>query len=194
VRIAGLEELPDEDLVKLFTSSKDSDALEVLLLRHESKVFGLAYRILGNRQDALDVTQDVFLGVFRKAGSFQHRSAFATWLFRLTSNACKDFIRKSRRTPLPVEITEVAGQFESDGYDTSAKHLDLHKALLSLDLEQRTVVVMRDIYEMSYEEIARATGSPEGTVKSRIARGREKLAQLMIGPLAEPPGDPGRLS
>jgi len=194
MRIAGLEELPDEDLVRLFTSSKDGDALEVLLLRHESKVFGLAYRILGNRQDALDVAQEVFIGVFRKAGSFQYRSAFATWLFRLTSNACKDFIRKSRRTPTPMEITETAGRSESDGYDTAVKHLDLHKALLSLDLEQRTVVVMRDIYELSYEEIAQATGSPEGTVKSRIARGREKLAQLMIGPLAEPPGDLGRLS
>lgn len=169
----------DESLISDFVETGDQRPLEALLARHESRVFGLAYRILGNRPDALDATQDVFLTVFRRAGSFRHQSAFTTWLYRLTSNACHDIGRRKRRTPVPVD--ELPGGTSSPEHQSDLR-LAVEQALRKLPYEQRVPIVMRDLYGMSYEEIAEATGSASGTVKSRIARGRLKLAEL-LGPV-----------
>src|SRR6266487_3842416 len=106
--IADLEALSDEELVRRFVSDGVTDAVEVLLRRHQDRVFGLAFRILGNRADALDAAQEVFVGVFRKARSFRHQSAFTTWLYRLTVNACNDLARRRSRSPQPAESVEVA--------------------------------------------------------------------------------------
>src|SRR2546421_445288 len=95
--IADLEALSDEELVRRFVSDGVSEAVAVLLRRHQDRVFGLAYRILGNRADAPDASQEVFVGVFRKARSFRHQSVFTTWLYRLTVNACTDLARRGPR-------------------------------------------------------------------------------------------------
>src|SRR5947209_16523885 len=106
--IADLEALTDEDLIRRFVSDGLSDAADVLLRRHQDRVLGLAYRILGNRADALDASQEVFVTVFRKAASFRHQSAFTTWLYRLTVNACNDHARRRSRLPQPAETVDVA--------------------------------------------------------------------------------------
>ncbi len=174
-----LELQSDEALVTAFVSTGDQAPLEVLLGRHEDKIFGMAFRILGNRADALDATQDVFLTVFRRASSFRHQSAFTTWLYRLTTNACHDIGRRKSRTPVPVETLPnlLAGR-EGESED----RMVVEQALRELPEEQRVPVVMRDLYGMTYEEIAAATGSPAGTVKSRIARGRHRLTEVLSDP------------
>jgi len=183
-----LQSQSDEALVTAFVGTGDPAPLEVLLARHESRVFGLAYRILGNRADALDATQDVFLTVFRRASSFRHRAAFTTWLYRLTSNACHDIGRRKARTPVPVET--LPEQSSGSDADPDAR-LAVEQALRRLSEEQRVPIVMRDLYGMSYEEISAATGAPSGTVKSRIARGRIRLADLLADPGAGEPGAGG---
>ena len=166
----------DEALVSTFVETGNQSPLEALLARHEARVFGLAYRILGNRADALDATQDVFLTVFRRAASFRHQSAFSTWLYRLTTNACHDIGRRKARTPVPVEeLPAHAGGLESQT-DT---RLVVEQALRALPEEQRVPIVMRDLYGMSYEEIAQSLTVATGTIKSRIARGRMRLADLL---------------
>jgi RNA polymerase sigma-70 factor (ECF subfamily) len=187
--IADLEALGDEELVRRFVSDGLSDAVDVLLRRHQDRVLGLAYRILGNRADALDASQEVFVAVFRKAASFRHQSAFTTWLYRLTVNACNDHARRRSRLPQPAEAVDVApgalqgaGSSGSDAIGRVDDRIAIAGAMARLPLEQRTAVVMRDLLGLSYEEIAEATGSAVGTVKSRISRGRLALA----GGLGEP--------
>jgi len=185
--------LTDEDLVRRFVSDGLSDAVDVLLRRHQDRVLGLAYRILGNRADALDASQEVFVAVFRKAASFRHQSAFTTWLYRLTVNACNDHARRRSRLPQPVEAVDVApggpqgtGSAGSDAISGADDRIAIAGAIATLPLEQRTAVVMRDLLGLSYEEIAEATGSAVGTVKSRISRARGALA----GGLREPGPQP----
>lgn len=176
MRDADLESQSDEMLVAAFVESSDSRALEILLNRHESRVFGIAYRILGNRSDALDATQDVFLTVFRKARSFKHQAAFTTWLYRLTTNACHDLGRRKARTPIPSEtIPNIA----DNSLGEMSTRLGVEQALASLGEDQKTAVVLRDLYGLSYDEIAAATGVAVGTVKSRIARARLRLTELL---------------
>src|SRR3981081_2414765 len=183
--IADLEALGDEELVRRFVSDGLSDAVDVLLRRHQDRVFGLAYRILGNRADALDASQEVFVVVFRKAASFRHQSAFATWLYRLTVNACNDHARRRSRLPQPAEVVDVASP---DAIGRADDRLAIAGAMRRLPLEQRTAVIMRDLLGLSYEEIAQATDTAVGTVKSRISRGRAALA----GGLGEPGPEPGQ--
>ena len=185
MRIADLEALSDEDLVRRFVSDGLSDAFDVLLRRHQDRVLGLAYRILGNRADALDASQEVFVGVFRKAASFRHQAAFTTWLYRLTVNACHDHARRRSRLPQPAEAVDVVSP---DAIGRADDRLAIAGAMRRLPLEQRSAVVMRDLLGLSYEEIAEATDTAVGTVKSRISRGRAALA----GSLGEPGGEPGK--
>lgn len=176
--IADLEALSDEDLVRRFVCDGVTEAVEVLLRRHQDRVFGLALRILGNRADALDAAQDVFVGVFRKASSFRHQSAFTTWLYRLTVNACTDLGRRRARLPLPSETLEGTAP---DAVGRSIDRLAIEEALARLPVEQATAVALRDLYALTYEEIAGVTQTAVGTVKSRIARGRLALAATLSG-------------
>jgi RNA polymerase sigma-70 factor (ECF subfamily) len=187
--IADLEALSDEELVRRFVSDGVKEAVDVLLRRHTDRVFGLAYRILGNRADALDASQEVFLGVFRKAASFRHQSAFSTWLYRLTVNACTDLGRRRSRLPQASDTIEVP---VPDAIGRTDDRLAVDAALRSLPIDQRTAIVMRDLYGASYEDIAAATATAVGTVKSRIARGRSALAAV-LGGQGEPPTSRGRL-
>jgi RNA polymerase sigma-70 factor (ECF subfamily) len=123
--------------------------------------------------------------VFRKAASFRHQSAFTTWLYRLTVNACNDHARRRSRLPQPAEAVDVASP---DAIGRVDDRLVIAGALRTLPLEQRTAVIMRDLLGLSYEEIAQATGTAVGTVKSRISRGRAALA----GGLGEPGPEPGK--
>jgi RNA polymerase sigma-70 factor (ECF subfamily) len=174
----------DHELVRSFVNSGDANAIEELLRRHQGRVYGLAYRILGNRADAFDATQEVFILLLRKLRSFREESAFTTWLHRLTVNACYDLSRKRSRAPQPVERVEAD---QPDDIAAAEARVVVESALRGLAVEHRTALTLREIYGLSYEEIAAATGVAVGTVKSRIARARAALA-ARLG--AEPGGEP----
>ena len=180
------EQSTDEELVRSFVTNGDANAIEELLRRHQGRVYGLAYRILGNRADAADASQEVFILLLRKLRSFRQEAAFTTWLHRLTVNACYDLSRKRARAPQPVEHVD---RPEADAIAGAEARVVVEAGMRQLAVEHRTALVLRELYGLSYEEIAGATGVAVGTVKSRIARARAALAQH-LGP--DDPGEPPR--
>ncbi|MGH2807943.1 MAG: RNA polymerase sigma factor SigM [Actinomycetota bacterium] len=165
----------------------DTDAFGVLMKRHEQRIFALALRIMGNRSDAFDATQDAFISAYRQAGSFRGDSAVGTWLYRIAVNACKDLLRKRSRWVAQDEQTLEALEVSEARLESAVTdRLVIRDALAALPDEYREAVVMHDIGGIPYEEIASLTGTQIGTVKSRISRGRRRLAELMEHP--EHPG------
>ena len=180
----------DGELVKAFQVG-DRTAFDALVLKHKDKVFNLCYWFLGDRQDANDSAQDAFIKVYRSLKKFRLESAFSTWLYRIVANTCKNRLKsleyrhKKKIVWLdnPVEIEE--GQYSAEIHDKSSSPMInfekkermvlIHRAIASLPTEQRTVVVLRDIEGLSYEEIANITGLNFGTVKSRLSRARQQL-------------------
>lgn len=180
----GAHAASDEDLLRR-SAAGDQAAFSALVRRHEDRVFGIAIRITGERADALDATQDTFVSVFRQAGSFRAEAAFTTWLYRVAVNACRDVLRKRRRLPEPVEDLPERGDPRPGTDELVGLRLDLAQALAALPEDYREAVVMHDLGAVPYDEIAAVTGAALGTVKSRISRGRRRLAQLL-----EPGGTP----
>ena len=175
----------DEELLGDFVAG-DRDAFPVLVRRHEDRLFALAMRMTGNRADALDATQDAFVAAFRRARSFRGDAAFGTWLYRIAINACQDLLR--RRKP---ESSRDADETAEDPIATGASarvedvvgaRVDLVRALAELPEEYREALVMHDLGGVPYEEIALLTETKIGTVKSRISRGRQRLAELLEHP------------
>jgi RNA polymerase sigma-70 factor, ECF subfamily len=171
----------DEELLAAFVDG-DQDAFGELVRRHEDRIFALAVRMTGNRTDALDATQEAFIQAFRRAKSFRRESAFATWLYRIAANCCHDQLRKKRRAPTPEEnLPDPVGSHPDVG-EQGALRVDVSAALAQLSSDYREAVVMHDLGALPYEEIARITNVSIGTVKSRISRGRRKLAELLEPP------------
>ena len=163
----------------------DTATFGMLMKRHEDHVFGLAMKILGNRSDALDATQDAFVSAFRQAASFRGDAAVGTWLYRIAANASKDVLRKKKRWVAQDERTiETIGASEPGVESMVADRIVVHDALAQLPDEYREAVVMHDLGGIPYQEIATLTGTHIGTVKSRISRGRRRLAELMEHPSA----------
>ncbi len=161
-------DLSDDELVARATSG-DNSAFNQLVARHEDKIFSLAYRMLGNRPDALDATQETFIAAFTRLRSFRRDSAFSTWLYRIGVNACHDLTRRGRRYVAIDESHERAGRDAPD--EEAIRRLDIRKALATLPEDYREAVAMHDLGGIPYDEIARLTGAQLGTVKSRISRG-----------------------
>lgn len=165
-------------------------ALEELLLSHYDRVHALCRRMLANRQDAEDATQQSLLLAVRSLSSFDGRSSFGTWMYRIATNTCLDELRRRRRRLTPGfavhrfadedhESPEQPGGAGADPADTAADRVDVDSALASLPSEFRAAVVLRDACDLTYEEIAVVLDVPVGTVRSRIARGRSALADLL---------------
>lgn len=173
---------PDEELLRSFLDG-DNAAFDLLMNRHEARVFAAALRITGSRSDALDATQEAFITAFRRAETFRGESAFGTWLFRIAINAAKDVVRRRKPTE---ELTEHEARVSPQRLDESVSlRLDLARALQDLPEEYREAIVMHDLGGIPYDEIAVTTGVRIGTVKSRISRGRRRLAE-MLEPRSEP--------
>jgi RNA polymerase sigma-70 factor, ECF subfamily len=135
--------------------------------------------MLGGREDALDAAQDVFLTCLRKLKGFRGQSAFTTWLHRVTVNVCLDTLRRRRpEQPAGDELPEVP---VGDPSDSAVEAVDVQRALLQVPAEFRTVLVLHDIHGQPYEAIAETLGTPVGTVKSRLHRGRVALARALNG-------------
>jgi RNA polymerase sigma-70 factor (ECF subfamily) len=164
----------------------DQLAWEAIVRQYRRKVFNVAYKFVGRHDEAEDLTQDIFLKVFKSLDTFDRRANFQTWLISVSRNLCIDHyrsVRKERETiDRDVDSTEVSPP--SVGIPSQLAALEqrdrvelLREAMAALPATLRTAVLMRDIQECSYHEIARALKLPEGTVKSRINRGRTELAR-----------------
>src|SRR5207302_4941458 len=142
------------------------------------------YRILGTEEDARDAAQDAFLSALRKVSSFRGEAQFTTWLHRVTVNACYDVLRRKRREPMfearrDDEEPEPPGPAAPDHSDSAVTAVDVQRALLEVPQEFRAVLVLHDVQDLAYEDIAETLGVPVGTVKSRLHRGRLALARAL---------------
>ena len=168
----------------------DQRALDRLLRRHVDRLHALCRRITGSEPDAEDALQEGLVAVARglAAGRFDGRSAFGTWAYRVTANACLDELRRRARRPEPASDDELdrAGALGDGGapaVDAAvAGRLDVEAALARLPLDFRAAVVLRDLCGLDYAEIAEVLAVPPGTVRSRIARGRAALVPLLGNP------------
>ena len=159
----------------------DAAAVEQVLRHHQPTMHAVCRRMLGNDADAADATQEAMIAVVRGLPRFDGRSALSTWIYRVTTNAALDELRRRRRRPA---TTEELDHERADGDhggpaldDTVADRLRLDAALTTLSTEFRTVVVLRDVVGLDYAEIATVLDVPVGTVRSRIARGRAAIAR-----------------
>lgn len=185
----GDREAADSELVKRFQAGADQ-AFGTLMGRHERRVYNLAFRMLGNAEDARDATQDAFLSCFRHLSTFRGESAFSTWLHRIAVNACYDALRKRRDvTSLDEQPMEPAPS--PDPADRTASHIDIQRALVEVPIDFRLVLVMHEIQDLPIEEVAAILEVPVGTVKSRLHRGRVALGRVLsAGPAGEPEAAP----
>jgi RNA polymerase sigma-70 factor (ECF subfamily) len=187
--LAAEASIGDEALLRRAVEGDDS-AFSALVRRHEDRIFSLCLRMMRERSDAFDATQETFLMLFRKGSTFSGDSAFSTWLYRVAVNVCNDLLRKRARTPLlerEEEAPERPDQHDPEVSELVTMRLDLRRALQELPEDYREAVAMHDLGGVPYEEIAKATGVAVGTVKSRISRGRKQLARILEQPqVAEP--------
>src|SRR5436190_17982312 len=163
----------------------DQAAWELIVRQYWRKVFNVAYKFVGKHDQAEDLTQDIFLKIFRSLNTFDRRANFQTWLISVSRNLCIDHyrsVRKERETiDRQVDANELTPAAPDAGPIAALEQRDrvalLRQALAMLPDTLRTAVVMRDLQELSYQEIADRLNLPEGTVKSRINRGRTELAR-----------------
>ena len=163
----------------------DQLAWEAIVRQYRRKVFNVAYKFVGKHDEAEDLTQDIFLKIFKSLDTFDRRANFQTWLISVSRNLCIDHyrsVRKERETiDRDVDTAELAPSAPGQSQIARLEQRDrvelLRQALAALPRTLRTAVLMRDLQELSYHEIAEALRLPEGTVKSRINRGRSELAR-----------------
>ena len=183
----------DEELVRRFRAD-DPEAFTHLVRRHQHRVYSVCLRVLGDPDAAADVTQDTFLTVLRKLDGFRGDAAFTTWLHRIAVNACYDELRRQRRRPMLHAVAEDGADHEPgppapDHADEVVGTRDVATALASIPEEFRMALVLADVQDMAYEQIAKVLDVPVGTVKSRVHRGRLAIAgALGIEGAREPAG------
>lgn len=170
----------------------DADAFEPLVRAHEKAVYNLALRFLEKPEDAEDAAQEAFVKAYRSLESFQRESRFSTWLYRIVTNVCLDMLRaRRRRQERPLEVENDEEERETleipDERFSPERLLDrkltreaVQRGLNALSEEGRSVLLLREIRGMSYEEIGETLGLEPGTVRSRIFRARKKLCALLM--------------
>lgn len=170
---------------------KDPDAFEQLVRQHQDRVFDFCVRMLSDREEAVELTQDIFLSVHQHVGTFRMDSRLSTWILRIAKNHCINRLKYLRRrgrgrSDVFEDVSEVALN-DSAGAPTrpdelveaARERVRVQRAIAQLDEDQRALVVLRDIEGLSYDEIVEITELAEGTVKSRLHRAREKLADIL---------------
>ncbi|MGX1882368.1 RNA polymerase sigma factor SigM [Streptomyces sp. NPDC055287] len=194
---AALNATSDQDLLAAHVKG-DPDAFGELVRRHRDRLWAVALRTLGDREEAADAVQDALVSAYRAAHTFRGQSAVTTWLHRITVNACLDRARKaaSRKTA-PVDDADRLDQLlePHESAEAPAERQDLHReliaALATLPPEQRAALVLVDMQGYPVAEAARVLDVPTGTVKSRCARGRARLLPLLTHLRADARGSEG---
>jgi RNA polymerase sigma-70 factor (ECF subfamily) len=157
----------------------DSVAFESLVRENVDAVYGHALRFFADAGTAEDVTQEVFLKVYRSIGGFDGRSSFRTWLYRLTRNVCLDTFRAGRRRPVPMDPVQMPEISRGDIADDVIVAETLERAVATLQPEDRDAFNAVTLFGLSYEEASGSLGVPVGTVKSRVFRARRTLVGLL---------------
>ncbi len=183
----------DETILIQKSQQGDMDAFEQLLLRYEKKVYTIAYKYMGNAEDASDLAQESLIKAYQSIGSFRGEAAFGTWIGRITANKCLDELRKRKKlqtTSLDDELELEEGSVQKEivsETDTPEQHTirqeTVHYVQQKLEQmrdEYRIVLVLRELEGYSYESIADMLNCSLGTVKSRISRARNHLKELVL--------------
>lgn len=182
---------PDADDATLVAAARSGDraALEQLLRRHQPRIQAVCRRIAGGSRDADDAVQETLIKIVRSLDAFDGRSAFSTWAYRIATNTSLDELRRRSRRPALHVVDddtdprpEPADDLARRSVDAVADRLALDAAIAALPDEYRVAVVLRDVADLDYDEIAEVLGVPVGTVKSRIARGRARLVDALGNP------------
>jgi RNA polymerase sigma-70 factor (ECF subfamily) len=193
-RTAEEDPLNDVDLVRRILAGEE-DLFERLVRRYQSRILAHLSRMVGNRDDALDLSQEIFVKVFQALDRYNPEFKFSTWLFRIAGNAAIDHLRKRRLRTIPLEPSDSEGQRVSspeyrnlgpDPYATlrNAERGDaIASAIQSLPQEFRELIALRHFTGLSYEEIAEIKGMPLGTVKNKLFRARAVLKERLAGEL-----------
>ena len=183
----------DEELVAQ-SQGGDLDSFNQLVLRWERPIYALAYRVIGREEDARDVAQETFLRAFRALKGFKGQAKFSSWLYRITLNLCRDWIRREKRTPLAqapegIDLIELAGEGTvSDSIEELVGRRELgravSKAMATLPEEQRTAIILKEYHGLTFQEIAELLDCPLSTVKTRLYQGlsvvRKQLQQAGV--------------
>ena len=172
--------MSDEELVAR-SMGGDLDSFNQLVLRWERPIYALAYRVIGREEDARDVAQETFLRAFRALSGFKGQAKFSSWLYRITLNLCRDWIRRERRTPVAqapegVDLIELAGESEpSESIEDLVSRREVGRAvaraMASLPDEQRTAIILKEYHGLTFQEIADLLDCPLSTVKTRLYQG-----------------------
>jgi RNA polymerase sigma-70 factor, ECF subfamily len=182
----------DAELVSRFRAG-DAGAATDLIARHERRVYAVCLRVLGNPDDAADAAQDALLAMVRKLDGFRGEAAFTTWLYRVAMNVCYDHLRRAQRRPVLRRQDDAAAPEPAleDHADAVAGAHDVAAALAQVPEDFRVAIVLADVHDLPYDEIAKVLDLPVGTVKSRVHRGRIALARALgIEPAPEPGDQP----
>ncbi|MCW2722590.1 RNA polymerase sigma factor SigM [Pseudonocardia sp.] len=166
---------------ELLAAHRDGDAhaFGQLAGRHTDRMWGLAVRTLGNREEAADAVQEALVAAYRRAGTYRGEASVRTWLHRIVVNACIDRLRRERARPtVPWPAGEVPSRVPDHATELATR-LEITEALAMLPPEQRMAVVLVDVQGWALAEVAEVLEVPLGTVKSRCARGRARLAALL---------------
>lgn len=180
--------------IKLIKKCKrgNIDAFEELIENYEKTVFNIALKMVKNPDDAMDVSQEALIKVYKSISSFNFQSAFSTWLYKVVVNTCLDFLRKKKSNtysidvPIETEDGEIKREIK-DNINSPETLLDkqltkelIHNSINKLDDIHKTVIILRDIQGFTYEEIAQILDCSLGTVKSRISRARKNLKDIIL--------------
>lgn len=187
--------MDNSEILLLTTKAQNGDiqAFELLISKHQKKVYNIAFNYLKNYDDAQEISQEAFIKAFKSIKQFNNNSTFTTWLYRITTNTCIDFLRKSKNKQamsLDMEISlnndsniriEVASKEDTPDiiYEKMELKKTIYSALDHLKEEQKSVVILKDIQGFNYEEISEILNIPIGTVRSRLNRSRKYLKELL---------------
>jgi RNA polymerase sigma-70 factor (ECF subfamily) len=176
----GMASSSDEELVAL-SQGGDLDSFNQLVLRWERPIYALAYRVIGREEEARDVAQETFLRAFRALKGFKGQAKFSSWLYRITLNLCRDWMRREKRTPVAqapegVDIIELAGEgTPAESIEALVGRNELgravSKAMALLPEEQRTAIILKEYHGLTFQEIAELLDCPLSTVKTRLYQG-----------------------
>jgi RNA polymerase sigma-70 factor (ECF subfamily) len=189
ISITGIRELPDIELIASAVRGKE-DGFEELVRRYQRPIIGYVFRMLGDYEASLDVTQEVFIKVYNSLSRYSSEYKFSTWLYRIAHNAAIDHMRRNSVSQQSLETESDDGayqlQFESSNPTPEQDHqqrewrAEIDIVVKRLPAPYRELIVLRHSQDLSYDEIAEVTGLPLGTVKNRLFRAREMMREIFV--------------